>query len=174
MNEKELNNNLAKIKALVMDVDGTLTDAAMFYSRNGEELKRFSTRDGMGIKLLRNGGIKTAIATSENSEISRQRGIKLKIDEIVLGTRDKSTTVKELAEKFSLELEQIAYIGDDVNDASVMKIVGVSACPSDSSETILKIADYVCSNKGGCGAVREFAEKILISQNKSIVLSENW
>lgn len=174
MKAHELIEKLKKIRLLVMDVDGTLTDSAMYYSANGEELKRFNTRDGMGIGLLRKSGIKSAILTSENSEIVRARAKKLKIETIVLGSRNKTEDLKAIAGDLGLELEEVAYIGDDVNDEHAMKLVGVSACPSDAVPIIRQIADYICLKKGGFGAVREFAEVILQSQNKLVSLTENW
>jgi YrbI family 3-deoxy-D-manno-octulosonate 8-phosphate phosphatase len=168
------NKDLKSIKLLVMDVDGTLTDSAMYYSANGEELKRFSTRDGMGITLLKRNNIIPAIITSEESMIAKSRADKLKIEHVILGCKNKTEALNELALKLNLELYEIAYIGDDINDENVMLICGFSACPSDAVQTILNTADYVCENKGGYGAVREFCELILTSQNKSITLSENW
>lgn len=174
MISKDLNSKLEKITLLAMDVDGTLTDAAMYFTENGEMLKRFSTRDGMGIKLLQKNGIETAIITSENSPIAAARAKKLDIKNVVLGCHNKTEAINDLAEQLGIKNENIAYIGDDINDAMVMKIVGVSACPSDAVESIKEIADYICTNKGGNGAVREFAERILKSQNKSVLLTENW
>jgi YrbI family 3-deoxy-D-manno-octulosonate 8-phosphate phosphatase len=168
------NKDLKSIKLLVMDVDGTLTDCGMYYSANGEELKRFSTRDGMGITLLKSNNIETAIITSEESQIAKSRANKLKIGHVILGCKNKTEALKELALKLNLNLNEIAYIGDDINDENVMNICGYSACPSDAVQTILNTADYVCEHKGGNGAVREFCELILTSQDKSITLSENW
>jgi len=165
---------LGKIKLLAMDVDGTLTDAAMYYSPRGEEFKRFSTRDGMGITLLHKSGISTALVTSEHSETAAVRGTKLNIPYIVLGCRNKSVAIKEIAEKAECELNEIAYIGDDINDLNVMQIVGVCACPANASVFVLQSSDYICVNNGGNGAVREFCEIILLSQNKSVILQENW
>lgn len=170
----ELIKKLSKVKLLVMDVDGTLTDGAMYYSKHGEELKRFSTRDGMAITLLHRNDIECAIITSEFSQISEQRANKLRITNVILGSRNKTDSLLELSQKLNIELNNIAYIGDDINDEHVMKLVGVSACPADSTKSIQQIADYVCTNNGGNGAVREFAEAILKSQNKSILLTENW
>ncbi|MFP4528752.1 MAG: KdsC family phosphatase [Candidatus Kapaibacterium sp.] len=174
MNRKELDSKLQKIVILIMDVDGTLTDSAMYYSDKGEELKRFSTRDGMGITLLHKSGIETAIITSENSGIVRARADKLKIKHVVLGCCNKTGALKIILDEMGVGPENAAYIGDDVNDYHVMKICGVSACPADAVETIRNTADYICEAGGGNGAVREFAEKILISQNKSVTLTENW
>lgn len=174
MISKELTQKLKKIKLLVMDVDGTLTDNAMYYSANGEELKRFSTRDGMGINLLQKNNIDTAILTSESSKIAQARAKKLNIEHVVLGSHNKTEAIKELSQNLNIELDNFAYIGDDVNDLLAMKIIGVSACPSDAVDSIVEIVDYHCAKPGGNGAVREFAELILLSQNKSILLKENW
>jgi len=172
--EVEITERLSKIKMLVMDVDGTLTDSSMYYSAAGEELKRFSTRDGMGITLLKKAGILTAIITSENSPIASSRASKLKIDDVILGSHDKSNSFKELAAKFNLNLNQMAYIGDDINDEYVMKIAGFTACPNDSVSIIKNISDYICNANGGYGAVREFAEMILLAQKKEINIHEQW
>lgn len=174
MSSEQINERLSKIKLLGMDVDGTLTDSAMYYSGKGEELKRFSTRDGMGVTLLHKHNIQTAIITSENSQIVSARADKLKISNVVLGCRDKSSAISELADKLGLKLEEIAFIGDDINDEHIMKIVGFSACPNDAVEIIKSTANYICKNNGGYGAVREFCELILISQNKSININEQW
>jgi 3-deoxy-D-manno-octulosonate 8-phosphate phosphatase (KDO 8-P phosphatase) len=171
---KELSEKLRKVKLFVMDVDGTLTDCGMYYSEKGEEFKRFSTRDGMGITLLGRACIETAILTSEFSEIAYRRAEKLKIDHILTGVHDKKTALEKLAEKLSLDLDEISYIGDDMNDEAVIKIAGVTACPADAVDLIKASVDYICSNKGGNGAVREFAELVLKSQDKSIKLPEIW
>ncbi len=157
-----------------MDIDGTLTDSAMYYSKDGEIMKRFHTRDGMGIGLLRKNGIESAIITSENNAIVKSRAEKLNIENIVLGSRDKSSDLKELAKRCNLEMENLAFIGDDINDGNVITLNCVSACPLDAHITVRKKVDYICKNKGGYGAVREFAELILIIQDKSITLNENW
>lgn len=162
------------IRLLVMDVDGTLTDGAMYYSANGEELKRFSTRDGMGITLLRRGAIEAAIITSENSSIVTRRAEKLAIQHVILGCHDKTSALRELSERLSIPLDCIAYIGDDVNDAPVMTIVGLSACPADAVEAVKKGSHIVLESIGGNGAVREFCERILVAQNKPVTLHENW
>ncbi len=174
MDSKTLNKKLAHIKLLVMDVDGTLTNSKVYYSSKGEELKEFSIRDGMGIELLKNAGIKTAIITSENSQIVTSRASKLKIENIILGSRNKKKDLLDLSEKLSLSLDNIAYIGDDVNDLHAMEISGVAACPVDAVPSVKKKVHYVCKKGGGNGAVREFIEKIIIVQNKSLLLPENW
>ncbi len=171
---KDLKLKIQKVKLLVMDVDGTLTDGAMYYSDSGEALKRFSTRDGMGITLIKKADIKTAILTSENSIIAQKRAQKLKIDKIVLHSTDKTTSLHNLCNDFGISLEEIAYIGDDVNDLHAIKIAGFSACPSDAVESIRNTVDYICVHSGGNGAVRELCEMILKGQDKPIILKENW
>ncbi len=173
--DMERNEDRARnIRLVVMDVDGTLTDGAMYYSASGEELKRFATRDGMGITLLHRAGIATAIITSENSPIVAARAAKLRIEDVLLGSHDKTTTLRDLARRKGLSAEHIAYIGDDVNDAHVMGICGLTACPSDAVSSIRDIANLVCSRPGGNGAVREFAEFILQAQGKPVTLPEQW
>jgi YrbI family 3-deoxy-D-manno-octulosonate 8-phosphate phosphatase len=157
-----------------MDVDGTLTDSAMYFSERGEELKRFSTRDGMGVTLLHRAGIKTAIITSENSAIVQRRAEKLGIEEVVLGCHDKTTTFYDISRRLSIAPSDIAYIGDDVNDLHVMGLCGLAGCPSDAVPLIKSVAHVVTDFPGGTGAVRAFAEFILLAQGKSIGLPENW
>jgi 3-deoxy-D-manno-octulosonate 8-phosphate phosphatase (KDO 8-P phosphatase) len=174
MEKDDLKAKIEKIKILVMDVDGTLTDGTVFYSARGEEMKRFSLRDGMGIELLRKADIESAILTSETSAIVEQRAKKLKIKHVLLGSRNKKKDLENLAKKLSLSLEEIAYIGDDVNDIFAMQISGVSACPADAAKEVKRVVDHCCKANAGYGAVREFCELILVNQNRSIVLTENW
>jgi len=163
-----------RVRLLIMDIDGTLTDGAMYYSANGEELKRFSTRDGMGITLLHRAGIECAIVTSEHSQIAAKRAEKLKIKHVILGSHDKTMSVTDLSEYLRIPMEAIAYIGDDVNDGPVMRLCGFTGCPSDAVEAIKTHAHYVCTHQGGHGAVREFAELILTAQGHAVTLPENW
>ena len=149
-----------KIKLFAMDVDGVLTDGGMYYSKEGEVLKKFNTRDGMGIELLRKNGIIPAIITKEKSEIVLKRAEKLKIEEVYIGVEDKLEVVKRLIKKYNLSFEEIAYIGDDINDIPLLKKVGLSCCPFDAVDEIKKIVNYVCKTKGGEGAVREVVDII--------------
>lgn len=174
MNNEDLKQKLLKIKAFVMDVDGTMTDGSMYYSQNGEELKRFFVRDGMGIILLQKAGIKTALLTSENSGIARKRGEKLNIDIVTTGSKNKTEDLKQIAKKLGIQLENIAYAGDDVNDLHAMKTVGFAACPSDATESVKSVSDFISDYPGGRGAVREICELILTTQNKSVIVFENW
>ena len=170
----DLIERIKKIKVLVMDVDGTLTNSTVYYSRNGEEMKRFSLRDGMGIELLHKAGIKTAILTSENSPIIISRATKLKIGSVMLGSRNKKHSLEEYAHNSKLSLDEIAYAGDDVNDLQAMSIAGLAACPNDAVNSIKEVAHLILNKNGGYGAVRELAELILTTQNKPITLPESW
>ena len=174
MNEANLCEKLKKIKLLAMDVDGTMTNSTVYYSKNGEELKRFCIRDGMGIELLRREGIKTAIITSENSPIVTARANKLRIEHLFFGSRNKKRDIEQLAAQLEIGVDEIAFFGVDVNDLQAIQTAGIGACPSDANESIKENADYICDAKGGEGAIREIIEKILLSQKKSISLPESW
>lgn len=167
-------DKLKKIKILVMDVDGTLTDSGVFYSKSGEEMKRFSLRDGMGIELIHKAGLEAAILTSENSPLVIARSTKLKIEHVILGSRNKKKSLQELADTAGVTLENLGYIGDDVNDYFAVQTAGFSACPADAVDCVRDNVDYICNAKGGYGAVREFAELILTAQDKPIILPESW
>ena len=144
-----------------MDVDGVLTDGSTYYSEKGEVLKKFNTRDGMGIELLRKNGIIPAIITQEDSKIVLKRAEKLKVEEVHMGVKDKLQVIEELARKYSLSLDEIAYIGDDINDLAVLREVGLSFAPSDAIPEVKQVVHQVLSRKGGEGAVREAIEFIL-------------
>jgi YrbI family 3-deoxy-D-manno-octulosonate 8-phosphate phosphatase len=167
-------DRLATVRLVVLDVDGTLTDGGMYYSAEGDVLKRFYVQDGMGITLLQRAGIEIALLTSENSPIVTARAKKLKITHVILGCQAKKKALEELSQKLSIPLEQVAYMGDDVNDEASMQIAGVKVCPGDALPRIQAISDYVCKRPGGNGAVREFAEMLLKAQNKSNTLPIVW
>lgn len=167
MNEN-IKKRLEKIKLVAMDIDGTLTDGAMYYSAQGDYLKRFYVRDGMGIDLLNKAGIRTAFITSEQSEIVASRAKKLNISKVILGTWTKGKDLELIAEEFGLNMEEIAFIGDDVNDISAFKIAGFRMCPLDASPLVHEFVDIISTKQGGNGAVRELAEMILESKNISL------
>ena len=144
-----------------MDVDGVLTDAGMYYTESGDELKKFNTRDGMGIKMLQAAGLVTACITREKTAIVERRGRKLAIPEVHQGVEDKLAVLTRLAKKYGLTLEQVAYIGDDVNDMEALRAVGFSAAPADAMPAVLQAVHYVCVKRGGEGAVRELTDLIL-------------
>jgi len=160
-NMRAAGTRLKGIRLLAIDVDGTLTDGGMYYSASGEELKKFNTRDGQGLELLRNAGIEAAIITKENSPIARARAEKLKIDKCHIGITDKISCLKTLCSDMKISLASVAYIGDDVSDLECMKAAGFAACPSDAAETIRSISHYICKHPGGAGAVREVCELLI-------------
>jgi YrbI family 3-deoxy-D-manno-octulosonate 8-phosphate phosphatase len=152
---------------LAMDVDGVLTDAGMYYTETGDELKKFNTRDGMGIKLLQAVGFVTAFITREKTAIVERRGRKLAVPEVHQGVEDKLTEITRVARKYGLTLAQVAYIGDDVNDLEALGAVGFSAAPADALSVVLPAVHYVCAKKGGEGAVRELTDLLLAARIKS-------
>ena len=152
----------ADIKLFLCDVDGTLTDGGMYYSEHGDELKRFDTRDGMAIQMLRERGIKTGILTSEDTKIVERRAAKLKVDYVRQGIRggDKLSAAKELCEAMGITLREVAYIGDDINCVELLSNVGFAACPADASKEVLSISGiHVMSRRGGDTVVREVVER---------------
>lgn len=157
-----------KIKLFLSDVDGTLTDAGMYYDIHGNELKKFNTHDGKGFELLMNVGVKTGIITSENTKIVENRAKKLKVDYLYQGLEHhgKLAIAKEICEKENITLEEVAYIGDDINCKELLENVGVAACPSSSLNEIKEMSSIINLTKaGGDGAVREFIE-LLIKENR--------
>lgn len=151
-----------KIKLFLTDVDGVLTDAGMYYTENGDELKKFNTRDGMGLKMLRELGIKTGIITTENTYMVERRAEKLKIDYLYQGAYPKVNAALEICEKEGISVEEVAYIGDDINCIELLSVVGLAACPADAVEKVKAIPGIIqFSKKGGEGVVREFIEYIL-------------
>jgi YrbI family 3-deoxy-D-manno-octulosonate 8-phosphate phosphatase len=165
---KSLVSSLKRIRLFATDVDGVLTDAGMYYTESGDELKKFNTRDGMGIKLLQRAGIITAIVTQERTKLVAWRGAKLMIPEVHQGVMDKISLVREMAQRHALSMDEVAYIGDDVNDVETLRAVGFSASPADGMPQALAVVDYVCEKKGGEGAVREIIEMILEAQGKAV------
>jgi YrbI family 3-deoxy-D-manno-octulosonate 8-phosphate phosphatase len=163
---KSLAATLKRIRLFATDVDGVLTDAGMYYSESGEELKKFNTRDGMGIKLLQRAGLITAIVTQERTKLVAWRGEKLMMPEVHQGVMDKLSLVREMAARHGLSMDEVAYIGDDINDLATLKAVGFSATPADGMPAVVEAVDYVCVKKGGEGAVREIIEMILKAQQK--------
>jgi YrbI family 3-deoxy-D-manno-octulosonate 8-phosphate phosphatase len=161
-----------KIRLVAMDVDGVLTDAGMYYTEQGDELKKFNTRDGMGVALVREAGLKTAILTRERTQLVERRGAKMRIDHVFIGVTDKLTCMRELLDQLGLTLEQVAYIGDDVNDYELLCHVGLAAAVRDASRLPKSVAHVITEAKGGEGAVRELCELILEAQHEHPPLPE--
>lgn len=155
----------ASIRVVVSDVDGTLTDGGMYYTASGEVMKRFSAHDGLGMQLLERSGIKVVLMTSDASGIAGARGRKLGISKVFENISNKALMFNELSDSLQVPNEQIAVIGDDINDEYLLKYCGVSACPADAIARVRAWTDYICIRRGGYGAFREFAELILAANS---------
>jgi 3-deoxy-D-manno-octulosonate 8-phosphate phosphatase (KDO 8-P phosphatase) len=159
---REIAERAKRIKFVLTDVDGVLTDTGVYYSEAGEVMKLFSVRDGMGVQRLRDlFQIDTGIITGENSEAVKQRAKKLCISELHCHIKDKASALQEIAQRRKIPFHEMAFIGDDINDIEAMKLAGLSACPADAMADVQKTAHVICTNKGGQGAFREFAELII-------------
>lgn len=161
--EFQTKKDKSSIKLFITDIDGTLTDGGMYYSENGDELKKFNTRDGMGLQMLREAGIKTAIITSEDRQLNQRRAEKLKVDFIRQGKVNggKVAVAEEICKEMGITMQEVAYIGDDVNCVELLSSVGYAACPSDACERVKNIPGInVMTKKGGEGCVREFVESL--------------
>jgi len=161
---RELARRAARIRLVLTDSDGVLTDTGVYYSERGEELKRFSIRDGMGVERLRNAGVETGIVTGEQSPSVLRRAEKLGLRHVLLGVKDKLGAVRTLCAEQGLTLAEVGFIGDDVNDLEVLHVLtarGLTAAPADALPSVLGAVIHVCSAPGGHGAFRDFAEWIL-------------
>lgn len=159
----------ARIRLVLTDCDGVLTDGGVYYGEQGEVLKRFSIRDGMGVERLRNAGIGAAIVTGERSESVRKRAEKLQI-RAFLGVKDKAGVLDEILSEYGVSAASTAFIGDDVNDLPLMSRLaadGLLGCPSDAIVAVRDRVHWVGTVPGGHGAFREFAELILSSRSRS-------
>jgi N-acylneuraminate cytidylyltransferase len=158
--------NIKDIRLFLSDVDGVLTDAGMYYSENGDELKKFNTYDGMGFKLLQKRGLKVGILSQEDRELNRKRAEKLKLDYHFHGIDHKLELVKNLCQQLEITLSEVAYIGDDINDAELLRSVGLAACPSNARKSIKSIPGIIeLETPGGKGAVRELVELLWDIEN---------
>jgi len=158
---------MSKIKLLVMDVDGTLTDGKIYMGNNGEVMKAFDVKDGCGIKdILPALGITPVIITGRVSQIVENRAKELGITELYQGVGDKLAQLKIVALKYNAAPEEIAYIGDDLNDLECIEFCGVTACPADAVEEVRQKVSFVCQNDGGKGAVRDFIKKLIFRVDK--------
>ena len=153
--------DLKSIQYIVIDVDGTMTDAGIYYDEHGNELKKFCTKDAAGFFTAKRMGIKTMVLTGRECEATRRRMQEMKVDYIVQNIKDKKTYLTGFMEENKIVREQIAYIGDDLNDYSSMMLCGFVGCPADACMEVKKIADYVSDNVGGTGAVRDVISYLL-------------
>ncbi len=152
------------VRALVLDVDGVLTDGSFWWGERGEEFKRFCFADVMGISLARKAGLLVALISGEESVLVDRYAEKLNLTDYVKGCKDKATALRAFAERHHLDLGEICFMGDDINDVAAMAIAGVAAVPADAQPIAKRWASYVSKSSGGNGAVRELVESILSSQ----------
>lgn len=162
------------IKLLLLDVDGVLTDGKLYYGNSGEELKAFNIQDGLGIKLLQQGGIQVGIITGRVSTLLQRRADELGINPVIQGREDKLIALRELLESQNLGLHQIAFMGDDLPDLSAINLVGLGITVANACSTLAAKADWQTLRSGGDGAVREAAEMILKAQGKFDTLVERF
>lgn len=161
------------IKLVLLDVDGTLTDGGIYRGNNGEELKRFNVKDGYAIINAQKLGIEFGIITGRKSELVEIRSNELKIKYLYQGISEKTVILEEIMQKTGLKKEEIAYMGDDLNDILIMKQSGLTGAPKDAADEVIQIADFVSEKNGGSGAVREFVEYILKKDGKWEIFLKN-
>ena len=164
----ELAKRAEKIKLVISDNDGVFTDNGVYYSERGEEMKRYSIRDGMGVERLRNCGIATGIMTGEVSPSLKKRAGKLGIGRLYLGVKDKVSMLETVLADTGFSMHELAYIGDDVNDAGIMEAIskdGLTACPRDATMFVEPYSHYRAQADGGYGAFRDFAEWLIALRN---------
>ncbi|MGB4849001.1 MAG: HAD-IIIA family hydrolase [Saprospiraceae bacterium] len=160
-----LKEKASRIKMLILDVDGTLTDGGIYIDTNGVQSKKFNVRDGMGITLLHETGIVVGIISHSRAQtILDERARMLGIQYVYSGKESKLEVLNRWKDELSISLEEIAYIGDDVNDIELLQSVGLSACPSDAHFKVISVVDVVLQREGGKGCVREFIDRFLLSE----------
>ena len=154
-------NSTFVIKMFLTDSDGCLTDGGMYYSEAGDEMKKFNTKDGMGLRLLQENGVITGIITGEDIDLVKRRAQKLKLDICKVGIKDKLTCIKDICTQYGISIKEVAYVGDDINDIEVIQNVGYGCCVADATNDVKAVAKYISSRNGGDGAVREIIDHIL-------------
>ncbi len=160
--EASLEKKIKKIKLLILDVDGVMTDGGMLYTAQGDEIKKFNTKDGMGIMKLRDTSIEIGIISSGfSSEIVKKRAEMLGIKNCYVGRESKMTILNSWMQEKGLKADEVAMIGDDINDKEIMTQIGLSACPADAVNEIKSISQIILKHKGGEGCIREFIENYL-------------
>ncbi|MEL5896007.1 HAD-IIIA family hydrolase [Bacteroides sp. GD17] len=148
-------------KLILTDIDGVWTDGGMYYDQTGNEWKKFHTYDSAGVLFAHRLNIPVGIITGEDTAIVRRRADKLKVDYCYLGVKDKVSCVQKICEERSMKLEEVAYIGDDLNDIALLKRVGLSATPSSAPDYVKRFVNIITNKRGGEGAFREFVERII-------------
>jgi 3-deoxy-D-manno-octulosonate 8-phosphate phosphatase (KDO 8-P phosphatase) len=160
----ELQTRLAQVKLLALDVDGTLTDGGLYYTDSGEEFKKFNVKDGQGIKLAMQAGVEIAIVSASSSAATVHRAKKLGISHVYVGIEDKLGVIQDLCDRLGIDLSQVAYAGDDVNDLPVLKAVGCPLTVADGVFENQQCALYITQRSGGEGAVREICDLLILSR----------
>jgi len=158
------NNKLQKIKLVITDVDGVLTDGGLYYTQEGLVMKKFNVKDGIATRRLKEFGLECGIISTDGPDLIEVRNKRLKMDFVIAGTWNKLEKLEELCNERNITLENVAYLGDDINDLPIINAVGFSACPNDAVDSVLKSVDYICKRKGGDGVFREFAELIIAAK----------
>jgi len=169
---QSLIKKIKKVRVLLTDVDCVLTDCGMYYDKTGDFMKKFHTRDGMGVTLLRKNNIPTIIVTKEKTKMVKMWAKRMKIFKMFDGIQDKVQVLEVVCKILEIEPNQIAYIGDDVNDIGLLKKVGFSAVPKDGIFDAKKNSDYICETNGGKGVLREVADLILTTQGLNVNFSK--
>ena len=166
ISEQELKDRIAKVRLLILDVDGVLTDGRIIYDSEGRSLRFFDAQDGMGVRILLDAGIQTLLATILPSKAVEQRAKDMKVAECFQGVAPKTRILETVLEKYHIPKEEICYVGDDLVDLGIMKAVGFPAAVANACAEIKRIACYITEKEGGRGAVREIAELILKAQGR--------
>ena len=156
-----LNNKLKKIKLVITDVDGVLTDGGLYFTVEGLAMKKFNVKDGIAVRRLKEFGFECGIISTDGPDLIEARNKRLKMDFVITGTWNKLEKLEELCKERNITSENVAFLGDDINDLSIIEAVGFSACPSDAVDSVLNSVDHICNKKGGDGVFREFAEMII-------------
>jgi 3-deoxy-D-manno-octulosonate 8-phosphate phosphatase (KDO 8-P phosphatase) len=162
------------IELIVLDVDGTMTDSRITYSEDGDEIKSFNVKDGLAISSWRKLGKQVAIITGRSSDIVARRAKELRIEHFYQGVHNKKEVLESLLEKLDLTMENVAAIGDDLNDMQMLKSAKISYVPRDASSYVDKIASVVLTRKGGDGAVREMIEHLILKEGLEEKYLELW
>jgi len=161
---KNIEKKLKKIKLVITDVDGVLTDGGLYYTKDGLVMKKFNVKDGIATRRLKEFGFECGIISTDGAELIEVRNKRLKMDFVITNTWNKLERLNEICKEKKLTLENVAFLGDDINDLEIIGGVGFSAAPCDAVDSVLKSVDYICKRKGGDGVYREFVE-LIISAN---------
>lgn len=162
----DLKEKASKIKLLVFDIDGVMTDGSITYDENGIEYKTFNAKDGHGIAKIVRSGLLTAIITGRKNGTVERRAMDLKFSEVYQGVKNKLPILEALLQKYELDFSQVSYMGDDEPDIPILQKVGIAACPSDAVDKVRKVCNFISSKSGGHGAVRELCDLIFDAQHE--------